>query len=169
MLALGFAELADLAQLVEQRIRNAQVTCSNHVIGSNEASADAFDSASSTGDAGVREDGGILLDAMPLADGAPTSDAAPGTHTFAVSPEDGGSISVSVDSTSIGSCAATTVCTYVIVEGTVVSLTSNFGTLRHSSWTGACAWYGVNTGCFLMMDQDYQARAMYDASYADCP
>ena len=32
--ALGRAELADLAQLVEQRIRNAQVTCSSHVIGS---------------------------------------------------------------------------------------------------------------------------------------
>jgi hypothetical protein len=124
-------------------------------------------------DAAPRSDGGASLDAG-IADGSVDAsvagpDASPSEFTLTLTPGAGGSIDVSVDSVAIGSCPQSQTCNFNIEADETVILSSIQGNLRHCSWTGDCAGFGLSSSCFLVMDQERAAGANYDSVDADCP
>lgn len=119
-------------------------------------------------DAAIAGDGEQAADAS-IDGNAMSPDAMPGLFTLRLTPGSGGSISASVDSISIGSCAQTETCDFLVDAEATVLLSSNQGTLRHCSWTGSCTGFGVSTSCILLMDQNHSAGAKYDVIDADCP
>jgi hypothetical protein len=139
--------------------------CASSDSNREDASALAIDGGAGSGDGSVAD--AALFDAQIHDASSSTIDAMPTAFVLQVSPGSGGSITVSVDSTTLGTCAATMVCTYDIAAGALAMLSSVGGGLQHCSWTGDCA--GTFGGsCFLQMNQNHSAGAMYDVSDADC-
>jgi hypothetical protein len=127
----------------------------------------ATDGQASSNDGGAIDAGSADAPSVPNADAMPGPDAMLGEFELTVSPGSGGSISVSVDSVTLGTCQESMVCSFDIGAGSLAILSSVGGGLQHCSWTGDCAGT-FGSSCFLQMDQDRSAGAMYDASDADC-
>ena len=155
-------------------MRSAYICIALGIIACSSGDSTPVDAGTQTDDGNTASNDGGAIDAgssdapsVPTVDAMPGPDALPGEFTLTLSPGSGGSISVTVDSVSLGTCAASMVCSFDITAGSLAILSSVGGGLQHCTWTGDCAGT-FGSSCFLQMDQDHSAGAMYDASDADC-
>lgn len=146
----------------------ALAACSSSDSSPVDAGTQADDGSTAGNDGGVIDAGSADAPTVPPVDAMPGPDALPAAeYELTVSPGSGGSISVSVDSVTLGTCQESMVCSFDLDAGSLAILSSVGGGLQHCTWTGDCAGT-FGSSCFLQMDQDHSAGAMYDASDADC-